>query len=82
MREHEGKAPASYIERVLYGSEKGRDVGHTYSHLLGEVVEYRAGDRLIPPGPGEGRCGAVMPQVQCEQHHPVKSSPSAQIKRL
>ena len=23
-----------------------------------------------------------MPQVQCEQHQPVKSSPSTQIKRL
>src|SRR5438128_2322808 len=28
------------------------------------------------------RCGAVMPQVQWEQHQPVKSSPSTQIKRL
>jgi len=26
------------------------------------------------------RCGAVMPQVQWEQHQPVKSSPSTQIK--
>jgi hypothetical protein len=28
------------------------------------------------------RCGAVTPQVQWEQHQPVKSSPSTQIKRL
>jgi hypothetical protein len=28
------------------------------------------------------RCGTVMPQVQWEQHQPVKSSPSTQIKRL
>jgi hypothetical protein len=61
------KPPTSYIERVLDGSEKGRDVGHTYSNLLGEVVEYRTGDRLIPPGPGEGNEDSVLEARPCRR---------------